>query len=259
MYPPTDTDISEQRVNIFKERITEALSNDKIEEHRQLLEQYAEDNDVPPIEIAAALSTMAQGKTPLFEETQPDDSRGRGRDDFSPSKGSGAPRPSFGSGDRRPPERQRPIAPPAVFDVPPGADLVRYRIEVGRDHGAGVGNIVGAIANEAGLDSKHIGRIDMRDDHSLVDLPSGMPRPLLSHLKKVWVSGQQLRMTLAENGPREHVETPPFGDGPEAPRAHKPGPRSKHGLAARKPKHRKNIGKPKRTKLSRTPARESNF
>jgi ATP-dependent RNA helicase DeaD len=70
-----------------------------------------------------------------------------------------------------------------------------FRIEVGHDHGVKPGNIVGAIANEAGLDAKHIGRVDIRDDHSFVDLPEGMPSDVFKHLKKVWVSGQQLRIT----------------------------------------------------------------
>ena len=63
------------------------------------------------------------------------------------------------------------------------------------------GNIVGAIANEAGIDSKHIGRIDIRDDHSLIDLPEGMPSEIFQHLKKVWVSNQQLRITRGTDKP----------------------------------------------------------
>jgi hypothetical protein len=59
-----------------------------------------------------------------------------------------------------------------------------FRIEVGVDHGVQPGNIVGAIANEAGLDSKNIGRVDIRGDHSLVDLPSGMPSEIFKHLKR---------------------------------------------------------------------------
>ena len=50
-----------------------------------------------------------------------------------------------------------------------------FRFEVGHSHGVKPGNIVGAIANEAGLDSANIGRIDVRDDHRLIDLPAGMP------------------------------------------------------------------------------------
>ena len=77
----------------------------------------------------------------------------------------------------------------------PEAGFETFRIEVGHDHGVKPGNIVGAIANEAGLDSKHIGRVDIRDDHSFVDLPEGMPSDVFKLLKKVWVSGQQLRIT----------------------------------------------------------------
>jgi ATP-dependent RNA helicase DeaD len=73
--------------------------------------------------------------------------------------------------------------------------MVRYRIEVGHDHEVKPANIVGAIANEAGIDSKNIGRIDILDDHSLLDLPEGMPREILKKLKKVWVSGQQLQIS----------------------------------------------------------------
>ena len=58
-----------------------------------------------------------------------------------------------------------------------------------------VAEIVGAIANEAGLEGRYIGRIDIHDDHSTVDLPEGMPKELLYMLKKVWVAGQQLKMS----------------------------------------------------------------
>ncbi|UII65468.1 DEAD/DEAH box helicase [Xanthomonas translucens] len=76
----------------------------------------------------------------------------------------------------------------------PEVGMETYRIEVGHQHGVKPANIVGAIANEAGLESKYIGRIDIHDDHSVLDLPADMPNELLTHLKKVWVSGQQLQM-----------------------------------------------------------------
>ena len=89
-----------------------------------------------------------------------------------------------------------------------------FRIEVGHAHGVQPGNIVGAIANEADLESRYIGRIDIRDDYSLVDLPEGMPRELMEHLKKVRVAGQVLRIQRASpadadaprrGGQRPHV------------------------------------------------------
>jgi ATP-dependent RNA helicase DeaD len=97
-------------------------------------------------------------------------------------------------------------------DHKPDEGFETFRIEVGETHGVKPGNIVGAIANEAGLDSKNIGRVVIREDHSLVDLPSGMPSDIFKHLKKVWVSGQQLRITRG-------------GDEPDSDKTHKPASR----------------------------------
>ena len=77
------------------------------------------------------------------------------------------------------------------------ASMETFRVEVGHVHGAKPGNLVGAIANEAGLESRHIGRIDIRGDHSLIDLPVGMPDELMQHLKQVWVAGQRLKIARA--------------------------------------------------------------
>jgi len=117
-----------------------------------------------------------------------------------------------------------------------------FRIEVGKEHGVQPGNIVGAIANEAGLDSKNIGRVDIRDDHSLVDLPEGMPAEIFKHLKKVWVSGQQLRISRGGDEP----DAGP----PRKPKANKPPSFDRGGFAP--PKHRdakpRHGGKPHRPK-----------
>jgi ATP-dependent RNA helicase DeaD len=73
--------------------------------------------------------------------------------------------------------------------------MERFRLEVGNVHGVKPGNIVGAIANEAEIESEYIGRIEIFDDYSTVDLPEGMPKELLKHLKTVWVSGQRLQIS----------------------------------------------------------------
>ena len=73
--------------------------------------------------------------------------------------------------------------------------MERFRIEVGSAHDVKPGNIVGAIANEAEIDSEHIGRIEIFSDYSTVDLPEGMPKELMKHLKSVWVSGQRLQIS----------------------------------------------------------------
>jgi ATP-dependent RNA helicase DeaD len=102
--------------------------------------------------------------------------------------------------------------------------MVRYRVAVGSSHGVKAGNLVGAIANEAGLDSEFIGRIDIRDDHSFVDLPVGMPRELVRHMRKVWVSGQQLKLNAVEDAatPRERRPHRPHRDAETPQREQRP-------------------------------------
>jgi len=76
-----------------------------------------------------------------------------------------------------------------------------FRIEVGHVHGVKPGNIVGAIANEAGLEGRHIGHVDIREDHSFVDLPEGMPKEIFRSLKKVRVVGRELQIAHASHKP----------------------------------------------------------
>ncbi|HWS41443.1 MAG TPA: DbpA RNA binding domain-containing protein, partial [Arenimonas sp.] len=107
------------------------------------------------------------------------------------------------SNDRERPAREKKERTPRDAEV----GMETYRIEVGFEHGVKPSNIVGAIANEAGLDSKHMGRIEIFDDYALVDLPEGMPKDVLTHLKTVWCAGQQLRITkdgsTPDNGPKK--------------------------------------------------------
>ncbi|MES2883560.1 MAG: DEAD/DEAH box helicase [Pseudomonadota bacterium] len=94
-----------------------------------------------------------------------------------------------------------------------------FRIEVGHQHGVLPKNIVGAIANEADLDSQYIGRIDIRDDHSLIDLPEGMPKEVFSQLQKVWVAGQRLQISkhgAGDSTPKSTYVKKPFKAKPRA-------------------------------------------
>jgi ATP-dependent RNA helicase DeaD len=121
--------------------------------------------------------------------------RRRGPSDFAPPPSQEKALGSRLRGNDANVERERPMHERKPPRTEPEQGFETFRIEVGHDHGVKPGNIVGAIANEAGLDAKHIGRVDIRDDHSFVDLPEGMPSDVFKHLKKVWVSGQQLRIT----------------------------------------------------------------
>ncbi len=90
---------------------------------------------------------------------------------------------------------QRETARPDV--QPPNTE--KYRLEVGSDHGVQPANIVGAIANEAGIESQYISNVRINSDHSFVTLPEGMPKPIFKDLKKVWVCGQKLQISRASD------------------------------------------------------------
>lgn len=180
---PSTELINDKRIAKFKQRITDTLANEDLNLFSQLIEQYQQEHNVPAEEIGAALAKLLQGDTPLLLQNKPQRKSAQNWDkEDSPRKDRAARKPHERSGKK---------------DAPPEDGLERYRIEVGHNHEVKPGNIVGAIANEAGLESKYIGHIKIFDDHSLVDLPEGMPKDIFNDLKKVWVAGQQLKISRA--------------------------------------------------------------
>ncbi len=216
MQLPTVESVNDARVTRFLARITDTLAQGAgdggdIGLYRELVERYEREQNVPAIEVAAALAKLLQGDTPLllapdrkpqpFAQNREYAERAQ-RADRGPDRAGGerggerAERGERPQREPRPGQERREFAPKKDFAPrsPPEPGMETYRIEVGHMHGVKPGNIVGAIANEAELDSKYIGRIDIHDDHSILDLPDGMPKPLLMHLKKVRVAGQALRL-----------------------------------------------------------------
>ncbi len=142
-------------------------------------------------------------------ERQDGDRPPRFRPAEGPARGDGERPPRFGAergpnaAERRPFQTEN--RPPRAAGeegrsrlgvrTPPPPGMEGFRLEVGHSHGVQAGNIVGAIANEAGIDSRDIGRIQIHDDYATVDLPIGMPNEMLAHLKRVWVAGQQLQIS----------------------------------------------------------------
>jgi ATP-dependent RNA helicase DeaD len=196
---PSTQIINDKRIDKFKQDITDTLSNEDLSMFSQLIEQYQQEHNVPALEIAAALARKLQGDSEFLLSNKPQrksksredwDRDDRGRSDRGRRERPGRDR-SERSDRERAPRRERKPRDTALDE---GMD--RYRIEVGHDHEVKPGNIVGAIANEADIESKFIGRISIYDDHSTVDLPADMPKEVLYTLKKVWVSGQQLKMSL---------------------------------------------------------------
>lgn len=194
---PSTEIINDKRISKFKQRISDTLANEDLTMFAQLVEQYEQEHNVPAIEIAAALAHLMQGEIPLLLQNKPQrrDNKSRVKDDWDRNDRDQGKRRDRNRDDR-PPRERSPRRERQPRDTAMDEGMERYRIEVGHDHQVKPGNIVGAIANEADIESKYIGRISIYDDHSTVDLPEGMPKELLYTLKKVWVSGQQLKISL---------------------------------------------------------------
>ena len=180
---PSIQDVNDQRVARFNDRISVALAAGEGEAFRALIERYESEHNVPAVEIAAALASLAQGKKPLLMDGE--SSKREVREEKAIVE---APR-------QRRLEAHKPRERKQHVDA--DASMETYRIEVGREHGVQPANIMGAIANEAGLDGQFIGRIVIRDDHSFVDLPEGMPKEIFRELQKVRVAGQKLQISRA--------------------------------------------------------------
>lgn len=179
---PSTEAINNQRISRFNQRITDTLATGDTEFFSSLMDQYCRDHNVPALDVAAALARMLQGNNPLLLTDKP-------------KKHEPAP-------ENKPQEEKHRAKRNSSRDTVE-AGMERYRIEVGLSHGVKPANIVGAIINEAGLDSKHIGQIKIHDEYSTVDLPEGMPKDVFNLLKKVWVSGRQLNVSRQDIGQHE--------------------------------------------------------
>ena len=239
--PPTADDINAMRIVQFKQRITDMTAGQDLTVFKQLISEYAEESGKPMEMIAAALAQIAQDGRPFlmtdrprrnepFRDQRRDERGGSDRFERNDSeKFAERPRRNERSGGRQ--------------AGPPQNGMDRYRIEVGRDDGVKPGNIVGAVANEGGIDGEHIGPINIHDSYSTIDLPEGMPRDVFQTLQQTRVAGKQLRLSraAAENyssGPR-HSNGPRSGgagSNGKPPRANRPGGKSFVGSKGKKRK-----------------------
>ncbi len=228
---PTNRQINKNRVSRFHGQIIENMSHPLADAMGSIVDQFRRENPEMSVEkIIGALAIMANSGNPLLlkeelkqetffeprrrDERGPRDDgfRGQRRDGFSsngpryerapgdrgfrndqgPGDNSFRPERNFRD-DRGPREDRGPRAPRQGDE-----NMETFRIEVGHTHQVKPGNIVGAIANEAGIDSAQIGRIEIFEDFSTVDLPQNMPQEVFFALQKVWVSGRQLKIAKAD-------------------------------------------------------------
>ncbi len=221
---PAGEEVGARRVEQLLGRLRETLATEDLSRFRGLVEEMAQNAELEVADLAAALLFQSQEARPLFPELPTLDTGGGESKEKRTKKQKKRENTDTGA----PSGKAKKSASRSGPEIP----MDHYRIEVGREHGATPGDIVGAIANEADIESQYIGRIELHDDHSTIELPEGMPSELLQHLKRVRVRQHRLHMRLlspASDRPSSRRKPPKTGAGRK-----KPGRRSETGKAGGK-------------------------
>jgi ATP-dependent RNA helicase DeaD len=196
---PSTEVINNKRISRFKQNISDTLASEELSFFSQLIEQFQQEHNVSALEIAAALAKLVQGDTPLLMQNLPKKTYDNREDRPQRDREERSHREDRPRREDRP-ERDR--KPKRVFGGGANIEMETFRIEVGHNHGVKPGNIVGAIANETGIDGDHIARIRIEGDYSTVELPAGMPKELLEELKRIRVAGQLLSISKIDDTAR---------------------------------------------------------
>jgi ATP-dependent RNA helicase DeaD len=187
---PSKKALEARRLERFQASLASQAEHAQLADYQQLVTQLCEQSEISVEQLAAQLLLVAQGQRPLKIGEEPRRERAiRFDDDVSP-RPRRTERRSNSEGGRGEGARGGHGAPRRTADVP----MQRFRIDVGRSHGAQAKHIVGAIANEANIESQFIGRIQLFDEHSTVELPVDMPENVFRHLGKAYVKQRQLRI-----------------------------------------------------------------
>ncbi len=222
---PNIQELGKKRIERARDEIANIVETKELTNMREIVEAMASESELSMMDLAAALLYQKQLKQPLQPKEDPKprrdarekDSRGdrngrdrndRGRDSRRDSRSENR---ADNRGERNSNRGSRDDRPRKAKVNRNDVDWQTYRLEVGKEHGARPGDIVGAIANEISLDSSYIGAINLHDKHSFVQLPKGIPTDLFNQLKAVRVRRQPLAISASEEqverqAPRRHSE-----------------------------------------------------
>jgi len=206
---PDIKELGKKRIERARVEMAAIAADKDLASMREIVEAMAAESDISMLDLAAAFLYQKQLKQPLQPKEDPKPRRdSRERNDRNDRNDRGGRNERGGRDSRRDarPDRgdragnrgQRDEKPRKSKVARNDVDWQTYRLEVGKEHGARPGDIVGAIANEISLDSSYIGAINLHDKHSFVQLPKGIPADLFKQLKGVRVRRQPLAITTSD-------------------------------------------------------------
>jgi ATP-dependent RNA helicase DeaD len=178
---PTAHDLRARRLDLTRVALEEALAEGELDKYRSIVEALATDHDV--LDLAAAAVKLA------------DRARDGGAEDDAdiPTAPANLP-PAFlspkGAGGKKTPPRAAFVARGA------SADMTKLWIGLGRTQRVGPGDLVGAIANEARINSREIGAIDIADNFSLVEVSSAVAADVVSAMRGKTIRGNKVSIRI---------------------------------------------------------------
>ncbi|GAB3618974.1 DEAD/DEAH box helicase [Glutamicibacter endophyticus] len=177
MQLPSLDSVNNRRIQKFTDRIDETITGQDLTTFREIVEQFAAKHEnLDHLEIAAALALMAQGGRPLLMEE---------------------PAIPAGKQARLSRERDGKREPGQRGNRKTAAEgNAMYRLAIGRRNRVQPGSIVGALANEGGFNSSQIGGIEIRSDHTLVELPAELSKDQWRALSKTRIGGELINLEL---------------------------------------------------------------
>ncbi|MDK9725374.1 MAG: DEAD/DEAH box helicase [Sterolibacteriaceae bacterium MAG5] len=202
---PTKSEVADRRVNQFKQQVLEVIEGEKLDFFFDVVRQLEEEAEIKPREVAAALAFLAQRDRPLqpegtgWQEEVRDEERPVR--EFREERGFDRPRRE----EEPRGNREEILARRREFSA---GHLAKYRIDVGRSQGVTPKDIVGAIANEGGIEGKYIGQIHLFDEYSTVELPSGLTPDMLGALKGIRIRQSPLNLRPVAAGEAEESPRP---------------------------------------------------
>ena len=192
---PSERAIAKRKLKAFAATVEQQLTQPPTDDIAELIEDLHANGAVDYRDIAIALAALNAGTRAVKRDKKsvPKVTLPANEDASTPSPKAKEKRASKDRNNQSTDGRKLGQATPLKDD--PDVPMERFRIEVGRKHGVEPREIVGAVANEAGIEGEFIGIINIQESFSTIDLPEGMPKPILKHLKKTRVKGVNLGMS----------------------------------------------------------------
>ena len=186
---PTIVDLRARRLELTRAALRETLLAGDLDHYRVVVESLAREFDV--MDVAAAAVRLAhdaggapdaEAEIPAVAVTRPREPRSRDR----------------GARDASVPRSPRAARVPARRQAE--LDVTRVYIGLGRRSGVRPADLVGAIANEAGIDAREIGAIDIGDQFSLVEIPDEAVDHVIRALRGTTIRGKKVTVRRDREG-----------------------------------------------------------